>query len=85
MKKMNKEELENAFNETTDNAVKVINDYKELIVRYNIMEENAETLAKRIDKAIELLTDEDYLDNKLDCYNYPKEVVNILKGNDKND
>ena len=81
MKKMNKEELENAFNETTDNAVKVINNHKELIVKYNIMKENAETLAKRIDKAIEYLLDKYITGNLSD--NEVNKVCKILKGEDK--
>ena len=36
----------------------------------------------RIDKAIELLNDWNYLD-KIDCYYEPKEVIDILKGSDK--
>lgn len=76
---MNKEELEQAFNETTDNAVIVINDYKELIVKYNIMKENAETLAKRINKAIEYLN-QPYRDN----FDYSRaELLDILQGVDK--
>ena len=72
------EELENAFNETTDNAVKVINDYKELIVKYNIMKENAETLAKRIDKAIEKIEKGIFI-----IPQDTNELLNILKGEDK--
>lgn len=34
---------------------------------------------ERINKAIELLNDWDYLD-KIDCYCEPKEVIDILKG-----
>ena len=83
---MNKEELENAFNETTENAVKVINDYKELIVKYNIMKENAETLAKRIDKAIEYIEHrQEDINNGGNEHEYKSNefIINILKGSDK--
>lgn len=68
---MNKEELENAFNETTDNAV-------------SLLKENVK-LKKKIDKAIETINyyaieDENY--SKI--YNIEeKELLNILKGEDK--
>jgi mannitol/fructose-specific phosphotransferase system IIA component (Ntr-type) len=58
---------------------KVIND---LLGRIANLEREVERLNNIIDKAIELLTDENYLD-KLDCYTYPKEVIEILKGEDK--
>lgn len=58
-------------------------EYMKLVDANTELVDKMNDLQERIDKAIELLTDEDYLDNKLDCYNYPKEVVNILKGEDK--
>lgn len=53
---------------------KVIND---LLGRIANLEREVERLNNIINKAIELLTDENYLD-KLDCYTYPKEVIEIL-------
>lgn len=55
-------------------------EYMKLVDANTELVDKMNDLQERIDKAIELLTDEDYLDTKLDCYNYPKEVVNILKG-----
>jgi mannitol/fructose-specific phosphotransferase system IIA component (Ntr-type) len=62
-----------------NNSKKVIN---ELLTRIANLEREVERLNNIINKAIELLTDENYLD-KLDCYTYPKEVIEILKGEDK--
>lgn len=68
---MNKEELENAFNETTDNVVK-------------LLEENVE-LKNRIDKAIEYIEEE--ITQGTDIYCQEKVdgiiVLEILKGEDK--
>lgn len=70
---MNKEELESAFNETTNNAVDLLKENIELKKKYNIMKENAETLAKRVDKAIEILESDD-------GYSMIDYVLKILKG-----
>lgn len=68
---MNKEELENAFNETTDNAV-------------NLLKENVE-LKNRIDKAIEYIEEE--ITQGTDIYCKEKVdgiiVLEILKGEDE--
>lgn len=48
-------ELESAFNETTNNAVKLLKENVELKKKYKVMTENAKTLAKRVDKAINIL------------------------------
>ena len=42
-------------------------------------------LQQRIDKALELLQDDDYLQYDLDCYRDPEEVISILKGSDSNE
>lgn len=49
----------------------------------NKLEEKIKELQARIDKALELLQDDDYLQYDLDCYRDPEEVINILKGSDK--
>ena len=71
---MNKEELENAFNETTDNAVK-------------LLKENVE-LKKKIYKAIEYIEDDRFYmsnGNVLSIANTGcgKKILEILKGEDK--
>ena len=67
---MNKQELEQAFNETTDNAV-------------DLLKENVE-LRNRIDKAIEYM--KNYIEveplNEPVKIEF-EEVINILKGEDK--
>ena len=69
--------------ENRSDFAKLVDRNTELVDEIKWLKADNDILKGRIDKAIELLTDEDYLDNKLDCYNYPKEVVNILKGSDK--
>lgn len=68
---MNKEQLKSAFNETTDNAVK-------------LLEENVE-LKNRIDKAIEYIEKHYTIKKEETIYmtEATKELLNILKGEDK--
>lgn len=66
--------------EENDYIVKDIAQYEENdseLAKYTILE-----LQDRINKALELLNDWDYLD-KIDCYHKPKEVIDILKGDNK--
>lgn len=61
----------------------VINNINRPKTKYDIEKqywiEYSEKLEDRIDKAIELLQDRDYLDRK-DCFDELVEVVEILKG-----
>lgn len=50
---------------------------EELKIKYNIMKENAETLAKRIDKAIEYIEHNYFITGRIE------ELHKILKGEDK--
>ena len=64
---MNKEELEQAFNETTDNAV-------------NLLKENVE-LKKRIDRAIKMLNELASLyDDNYTVSDKAKDIIIILGG-----
>ncbi len=81
---MNKEELEQAFNETTDNAVDLLKENVELKNKYNIMKENAYILAERIDKAIEYIEKTNfwgiYEDTPMSEVLYGSELLEILRG-----
>lgn len=84
---MNKDELESAFNETTDNAVDLLKENVEIKKKYNIMKENAETLAKIINKAIEYIEndkkDKCMEDFKTGIMTRELKILDILKGDDK--
>ena len=58
------------------------NDIKLLKERINFLIDRNDEKEDRINKAVDLLNDWDYLD-KIDCYNEPKEVIDILKGDNK--
>lgn len=52
---------------------------QQLKLHLQICKTDLDKLQDRIDKAIELLNDWNYLD-KIDCYYEPKEVIDILQG-----
>ena len=67
------------YNKLVDANAKLMDKIKVLEKKYNIMKENAETLAKRNDKAIEYLN-QPYRDN----FDYSRaELLDILQGVDK--
>ena len=55
--------------------VEVGKNERKYILKYKLLQD-------RINKALELLNDWNYLD-KIDCYYEPKEVIDILKGDNK--
>ena len=83
-----REMSQSEYNKLVDANAKLMDKIKLLEKKYTIMKENAETFAKRIDKAIEYIEKEkakDEEDNFIDLYldKYENDLLDILKGSDK--
>lgn len=88
-----KEMSQSEYKKLVDTNTKLIDKMKyqeeeieELKIKYNIMKENAETLAKRIDKAIENINKYERIHGinyMFENEDLKEELLNILKGEDK--
>lgn len=85
-----KETSQSEYKKLVDTNTKLIDKMKyqeeeieELKIKYNIMKENAETLAKRIDKAIENINKYERIHGinyMFENEDFKEELLNILKG-----